>query len=187
MDTNQNKIKSLQEIYYQYSAPEGSGDKGTAHSYIEHFYSKIFDSVRFNHLKFLEIGVSTGLSLEMWGEYFENSEITGIDINYLEYKPKNSRIKLFVGDSTKPDSTKQIASEFDIIIDDGSHLLQSQLRTFFIFFPLLKQGGLYIIEDIRNIDMYRSIFLNLYPDTEIYDFRQFKNRHDDVTALIYKK
>ena len=33
-------MDELSEIYKKFSSPEGSGDKGTAHSYIENYYNK---------------------------------------------------------------------------------------------------------------------------------------------------
>ena len=38
--------------------------------------------------------------------------------------------------------------EFDIIIDDGWHWDEAQRKTLVNFFPYLKEGGIYIIEDI---------------------------------------
>jgi demethylmacrocin O-methyltransferase len=39
--------------------------------------------------------------------------------------------------------------QFDIIIDDGSHLSQHQLFSFYQTFPCLKDGGIYI-EDVQT-------------------------------------
>ncbi len=47
------------------------------------------------------------------------------------------------------DVAKQISS-LDIIIDDGSHINEHVIETFKMLFPLLKDGGLYVIEDIQT-------------------------------------
>jgi demethylmacrocin O-methyltransferase len=39
---------------------------------------------------------------------------------------------------------------FDIIIDDGSHVNGHVIETFKIMFPKLKDGGVYVIEDIQT-------------------------------------
>jgi hypothetical protein len=39
---------------------------------------------------------------------------------------------------------------FDIIIDDGSHRVWHVLASFEVLFPLLKDGGIYVIEDIQS-------------------------------------
>lgn len=184
--TTTNAPRSLAEIYKRYSAEEGSGDKGTAHSYIERFYELKFAELRYSCRTMLEIGVSTGLSLEMWAEYFENSIIYGLDKDQLRYTPSTQRIKLFKGDSTKSLQFLNFPDDFDIIIDDGSHFLQSQVRTYGNFYPRLKRGGLYVIEDVRDIDRTLDVFLKLNTLFELYDFRKFKGRSDDVILLALK-
>jgi len=39
---------------------------------------------------------------------------------------------------------------WDIIIDDGSHIPEHQIRTFVHLFPYVSPGGLYILEDIET-------------------------------------
>ena len=40
--------------------------------------------------------------------------------------------------------------EFDIIIDDGGHYMQQQLLSLIYLFPRLREGGIYIIEDVHT-------------------------------------
>jgi len=180
-----NNLKSLQAIYNKYSAPEGSGDKGTAHSYISNYYEKKFERLKNEKLKMLEIGVSAGLSMEMWGEYFPYSEIYGVEIENIKYRPSNNRIKLIIGDATRPETFDQIPN-LDIIIDDGSHKLMDQVFSYMILFDKLNKGGFYIIEDVRQIDSTINTFKKLNNNATIYDFRSMKNRADDVIVEIIK-
>ena len=69
-------MKSLNEIYINYQFPEGHGDKGTAHTYIDE-YEKLLSGRR-DSITILEIGVRYGHSIRMWNEYFINSNIVGI-------------------------------------------------------------------------------------------------------------
>ena len=39
---------------------------------------------------------------------------------------------------------------FEIIIDDGSHFWGDVIVSFIFLFPLLKQGGIYVIEDLHS-------------------------------------
>ncbi len=39
--------------------------------------------------------------------------------------------------------------EFDVIIDDGSHWEDHQYQTLANFFPYVKSGGFYVIEDVN--------------------------------------
>ena len=70
-------MKSLNEIYLDYKSPEGHGDKGTAHTYIDE-YEKLLGQYRENSTV-LEIGICQGESLKMWDEYFVNANIYGVD------------------------------------------------------------------------------------------------------------
>ena len=180
------KLNHLSKIYKKFSAPEGSGDKGTAHSYIENYYHHRFNKIRLNKLNILEIGVSTGLSLEMWGEYFLNSKIIGVELDNINYKPSNDRIKLIIGDGTDSKTFKNIEN-LDIIIDDGSHIFTDQIFTYAILFERLNKGGIYIIEDVKDIDTIGFFFKRLNINTKIFDFRKLKKRHDDVIIEIIKK
>ena len=178
-------MQTLIEIYRKYSLPEGSGDKGTAHSYIENYYNSRFENIRFKKLTILEIGVSTGLSLEMWCEYFPNSNIIGVEIDKIDYLPSNSRIRIIEGDATHSKTFNSIEN-LDIIIDDGSHVFTDQIFTFAILYHKLNKEGIYIIEDVRNLDKVRSLFKRLNNTSKIFDFRKLKNRDDDVIVEITK-
>ena len=178
-------MNQLVKIYQKFSAPEGSGDKGTAHSYIENYYHHRFDKIRLNKLNILEIGVSTGLSLEMWCEYFPNSNIIGVELDNINYKPSNNRIKLIIGDGTDSKTYKDIG-DLDIIIDDGSHVFTDQVFSYAILYDKLKKCGIYIIEDVKNIDEVGPFFNRLNVNTKIFDFRKLKGRHDDVVIEIIK-
>ncbi|MDC3023401.1 class I SAM-dependent methyltransferase [Pelagibacteraceae bacterium] len=175
----------LSKIYKKYSAHEGSGDKGTAHSYIENYYHHKFDKIRLNKLNILEIGVSTGLSLEMWSEYFPNSNIIGVELKNIDYRPTNSRIKLIIGNGTDSKTFEKV-DQLDIIIDDGSHIFTDQIFSYAILYHKLNKGGIYVIEDVRNIDQVGVFFYRLNMNTKIFDFRKLKNRHDDVIVEIMK-
>ena len=180
-----NILNQLTNIYKKFSAPEGSGDKGTAHSYIENYYHHRFNKIRLNKLNILEVGVSTGLSLEMWCEYFPNSNIIGVELEKINYKPSNDRIKVIIGDATDAKTFQKIEN-LDIIIDDGSHILTDQIFSYAILFDRLKKGGIYIIEDVKDIDSVGPFFNRLNVNTKIFDFRKLKKRDDDVIIEIIK-
>ena len=72
-------MKTLSEIYINYQFPEGHGDKGTAHTYIDEYEKLLGD--RRDNITILEIGVRYGHSIRMWNEYFTNSNIVGVEIS----------------------------------------------------------------------------------------------------------
>ena len=179
-------MKPLNEIYKKYSSPEGHGDKGTAHSYIEE-YTRLLEPYR-QKSTVLEIGLYSGESLRMWDEYFIDSNIVGVDITSvnLDKEMLNDKYNILIGDATKESFLEMISEQmFDVIIDDGSHTLSDQIKSFTILKNKINNGGIYIIEDVLNIDNTKEIFSSLHGNVEIIDNRHIKNRHDDV-LIVYK-
>jgi hypothetical protein len=177
-------MKSLKEIYnlYKNETSFGGGDKGTVHSYIDHYYEETLTPFRLKKIRILEIGIDSGLSLQLWKDYFIDAEIIGVDIKVPNI---NSECKMVCGDATDPNTFEGLGN-FDIIIDDGSHLFKHQIKTFNILFPKLNVGGIYIIEDVRKIEQCREDFKKLHHSAEVFDFRSIKNRADDVIIQFIK-
>lgn len=178
-------MKSLQEVYSKYSAWDG-GDKGTHHSYIE-VYEKEMSKTK--NISLLEIGVQFGYSIKMWQEYFDNSWISGIDID-LNKIIFDDLENVFACDATDSNKINKIFNnkKFDYIIDDGSHKVEDQIKSFDILFPRLNSGGKYFIEDIAN-EKNLEIIKNYLADKNItnylvYDLREVKDRFDDIVMVI---
>ena len=182
-------MKKLNEIYQNYSMNDCGGDKGTMHSYIES-YDKIFESRPKEQISLLEIGVYEGHSLMMWSDYFINSKIIGVDIDIKRSKFNDpNRFELIEADATQEDLLNNPSiknTKFDYIIDDGSHRIEDQIKSYKILSNHLKDDGIYIIEDIADIDTYRLMFLSLSPNVEIIDLRRNKNRYDDILVVVRK-
>lgn len=180
-------MKKLKEIYEKYTTPDGNGDKGTAHSYINE-YAKLLEPYRHDG-SLLEIGISWGLSMRMWREYFTNGIVAGVDINIhtnCEDLLTNPDYKIFKCDATKPEFLEKLNGlKFDTIIDDGSHHFEDQITSFNLLKNSIKPGGIYIIEDVVNIDANRESFETIHTNCTIIDNRSIKNRYDDV-LIIYK-
>ena len=179
-------MKTLNEIYLNYKSPEGHGDKGTAHTYIDE-YEKLLDQYRENSTV-LEIGICRGESLKMWNEYFINSKVYGIDITDEHIKDLigENKYNIIIGNACSEDILKQLNDlTFDVIIDDGSHLINDQISSFNILKHRMKPNGIYIIEDVNNIDLSTDRLTELHDNIQIIDNRHIKNRVDDVLA-VYK-
>jgi demethylmacrocin O-methyltransferase len=128
-----------------------------------HFYTPVYHGL-FCHLRerpirLLEIGVGGyvlktwgGASLAMWAEYFANGQITGIDITEKRLT-LDPRVKIYRGSQDDSAFLKRVCDErgpFDIVIDDGSHVPKQVVASFHILFPVLKDGGMYVIEDVQT-------------------------------------
>ena len=136
-------------------------------------YSELFEDYRtVSGLNYLEIGLGTlqpeipstfvgnpshypdykpAGCLRAWKEYFtgEDVNIYGIDVAE-DCMIEGDNITTFLGSSMDSDfCDKELADvKFDIILDDGLHTADGQIHTFRNLFNRVKNGGLYIIEDI---------------------------------------
>jgi hypothetical protein len=133
-------------------------DKWGSHWYLQH-YQTHFGPLRKRSLNLLEIGVGEysnpgegGSSLRMWKTYFPNAKIFGLDV-YDKRSLEEDRIRIFQGSQTDERFLRSMVKDsggFDIIIDDGSHINSHVIRTFEIMFPLLRNPGIYVIEDVQT-------------------------------------
>lgn len=124
------------------------------HDYTIVYYKYLKDK-RKEYKNILEIGVREGWSHMMWYDFFPNSMIYGIDdFSDISCIPKekieNDRIKILECSQTDEKKINEFFGniEFDMIIDDGSHMSWHQQQTFKFLFPRLKHGGYYFIEDL---------------------------------------
>lgn len=139
-------------------------DKAGSHEYTE-FYYDLFKDKREGVKKVLEIGIGrpesmwkgyrTGASLYMWQEFFHNAEIYALDI-VKEILINEGRIHSFYCDQSNEESLKEalrlVGNDFDLILDDGSHVPRHQILTAQILSPALSKDGVYIIEDLVGIE-----------------------------------
>ncbi len=172
-------------------------DKGTDHTYIE-VYEEILKPYR-GKSNVLEIGLFTGQSLRMWEQYFDEGKVWGIDCSdqplggMQDLRPMISEgtHNIIIMDGTSAADIKKHFKDiqFDVIIDDGSHQLTHQLESYKHFKKHLSKGGIYIIEDVQDIDSHLYSFENIDKEKRvtILDRRHLKNRYDDVLVIIQDK
>ena len=171
---------------YQGTVYEGT-DKDVTHSYIA-TYERLFAPRRHDPIRLLEIGICTGGSLMAWADYFTSpeTEIVGLDVtfDYLTFDLSTcSKIQAHLMDAR----VQAPEGQFDFIIDDGSHYLNDQVRSFLLLKKHLKPGGLYIIEDVYTEDEAQAL-LRLGKmhgfSGEFVDLRQAKGRWDDMMVVF---
>lgn len=146
-------------------------------------YSKILDSKTSTIFNFLEIGIGLGAhfdirvstfpgykqgaSLMAWNEYFPNATIYGWDVfpcNPID----NPKIKTHVLDATDEEKVNIFFQvnpiTMDLIVDDGSHQLVDQVKSFMILYNKLSDKGIYIIEDILDENIAKFKTLECFPE-----------------------
>ena len=135
------------------------------------FYEKNFKHFREKKFNFLEIGTWEGASLASFAKYFRNAQIYGLDRNF-KFKYKSKRITFLNCDTTNNNNLDKFKKnfknkKFEIIIDDGSHLLSDIIHNFKFFSKFLKKGGYYVVEDYNHPKYYN--FLNNTKKELLFD------------------
>ena len=177
--------KTLEELNRREVEGYFLSDKGTIHSYLP-VYENLFASYRNMHINIFEVGYHHGGSCTLWERYFSNARIKYIDTDECVPFPSSERITIDI--INVRNITSGYFSDFipDIVIDDGSHLQEEQIHLIKIAYPILREGGILIVEDIQNINSQTTVFESIGIPFEIFDLREIKNRHDDVFLLFRK-
>ncbi len=181
--------KNLTELALKYrtdKAPE------IAHSYIP-YYEELFKDR--NVKKLLEIGIgykqlmlhvenyTDGASIYMWRDYFPEANIYACDI-MKDILINEGRIRSILCNQGNVKSLNNLISEFgkewDIIIDDGSHITEDQIISAKTLMPFVRDDGVYVIEDVKEPEKIKEA-LKEYKVKE-----KFFGKTDDRLIIITK-
>ena len=139
--------------------------------YIGHTYGSSYDEIfesfdRESEINYLEIGIQRGGSLLATKDYFPNGNIYGVDIKdsiLPEYRREDfNYIISDIKEELVFEKLKDV--NFDIIIDDGSHMLHDVLFVVNKYLSKLKMNGVLIIEDCQNPDNWLNEVRRVTPD-----------------------
>ncbi|HEY2566100.1 MAG TPA: SAM-dependent methyltransferase [Candidatus Aquirickettsiella sp.] len=162
---------SIRDIFYQH-------EQNVSDKWVNYFdiYDECFSRYIANNSNVLEIGVQNGGFLQILSKYLKNASIYGVDID-----PKVLNLKLepnmhvynfnIIDESALKKNLNAI--EFDIIIDDGSHICSDIIQTFKLFFSKLKPGGVFLIEDLHTSYWESHGGSYLAADSAIEFFKKF--------------
>lgn len=159
------------------------------------YYDKILSNIRGSATQIMEIGVFFGASIRMWKEYFNKAVIHGVDhftgkqgngtsfndpMKYYNEIKNNPDPRIILHNVNQSDSkamtilaSKFSNASFDVILDDGSHIMYDQQISLAILFKLLKPGGIFIIEDIHCSNEYPGY--GLLPDLSNSTLKMIEN------------
>ena len=153
---NNFKNSSLDHLFNYYNTDKGSVFNNNIGSGFSKFYEKHLNKFKNDKINILEIGSYNGASAAAFVKYFPNSKIYCLDINLRNFIYKSKKIFPFGIDSSNNKMLLSFLNKidffdkikfFDIIIDDGSHMLSDQLFSLDYFYQHVKKKGFYIIED----------------------------------------
>jgi hypothetical protein len=190
-DKNYGTVKNIYKDLYTWELSDNP------EPYIGHTYGESYDEIfqkfdKLSQINFLEIGIQKGGSLLAWKDYFINSNIYGIDIIDCildEYRRKE--FNYIISDVKSPEVKETLKDTmFDIIIDDGSHYLNDVLYVVSNFIEKLNTGGVLIIEDCQQPDVWVQEIRKIVP-SELFEITTKDLRHnvsyDNFLIVIQKK
>ncbi len=174
----------------------------------KHRYAVVYDYILNSHylkkgspLNILEIGIQAGPSIDVWDKSPIINQVVGVDITTKEWFSKackdnntpwkySDRVTLYHNtDAYSEEFVKSLEGQkFDIIMDDGPHTWESQLKFFNLYYDLLDGGGVLMCEDIQQTYLPQLQQLgHQYEDFYIFDLRAKRNIHGDEIIAILKK
>ena len=186
---------NLDKLFSVFNCDKGSywvfnKKKKISHNY-SIFYEKYFRKLRKKKLNILEVGSHEGKGIASFFFYFPKSIFIGANINPFQMKYKSNRIsEIFVDVSSVKilNFLSMNINKQDIIIDDASHNLRDILISFSILFKKLKNGGIYVIEDMDQFKVIKE--LNPYKKNESTPkeiLKKIKNRRKFHSSFISEK
>lgn len=161
-------------------------DKATSHQYCDFYEQRIGEPK-----SIIEFGVLKGASLKMWHSRYPSAVVIGLDI---EQKQAPEGTYTFKIDASKINWITEIQPKFDLIIDDASHAAADQIESFELWWPLVSDGGRYIIEDIHamHYDFYNPTGIDFKAWVKglgikhEYFWRVPGDESDSGTVIFYK-
>lgn len=159
-----------------------------------HIYDRHFGRFRGKRVRVLEIGVDHGGSLQLWKRYFgHDASIVGLDIDPCCAQYEEDQIQVRIGNQSDVALLKSLG-DFDIVIDDGSHILQDQEASLQTLWP--KTRSVYLIEDCHYaMPMYPSegivynypwVMVAEKPQRLIRGDNSRELRPDEIQAEVYR-
>lgn len=159
----------MDELADKYGSDKGGNNKSFANQMKAHGYSKIYPEL-VSKLKtidvVLEVGIAGGASLRLWAELFPGARIIGMDIDPDSLIEEGSISSFWVDqlDVTSLRNAKrwlmqQNANPVDFVIDDGLHTAEAAIKTFENFWPMVRPGGCYVIEDVFDSELLQILDL----------------------------
>ena len=130
-------------------------DKASSHHGYTRWYEQYFEPLRNEPINILELGwgghedpAQGGASAATWREYLPGANVVVIDV---EAKANiMDGVNFHQGSQADPVFLAELHAEYgdwDIVIDDASHLSSLTIRSFELLYSMLTPGGLYVVED----------------------------------------
>lgn len=186
-------IIAANQDLHMWQHPQGT-DKEWPHNFLSGLYSRKFIRERSVN-SILEIGFANGASLALWAHAFPKAKILGLDINDCTNPHPalsgHSNVTMIRADAYEQNVVESLPMKFQIVIDDGPHTVESQIRALQLYRDVLTKNGMLIIEDIaQGLRTARSIRKSsgraVRKNLVFYDFRHLNNHVDNCLVVFYE-
>lgn len=133
-----------------------TNDQRSIHKWKHYFpaYERHFGRFVYRPVVFWEIGCGQGGSLQMWKRYFgPHAKIVGLDIRQECRDYEEDQIAVRIGNQVQAGFLDSVLQEFgapDVVLDDGSHLMEDVVGTFRHLYSKLDRNGVYMVEDMHT-------------------------------------
>ncbi|MDO8651969.1 MAG: class I SAM-dependent methyltransferase [Undibacterium sp.] len=155
------------------------------HSSYFQVYEELLNTYRNKPITFVEVGVLNGGSLFMWRDYFgSQARIIGIDFNPLAKRWEKEGFEIFIGNQADPLFWKELFAKIgpiDVLLDDGGHTNEQQIITTFACIPMIKDGGMLIVEDVH------ASYMRQFSNPSKYSFIEYCKYLVDVINARFPK
>ena len=179
VDLTELSLAGLADLY-------GSDKGNIKHGYTNHYEKLIADLTPYRRtaqLRIGEIGVACGASLRMWANYLPASDIEGFDIRpeCADLCKDLPNVKITIADARTLDRRN-----YDLFVDDGSHIAEDIVGTLVHCQNWVRSGGYYVIEDMSctyNAD-YAAKFNKHFGDNKPNDRRLILSLFDELSRMV---
>lgn len=172
-------VQDLDDLAVRHGTDKAKRKYG-GHSYTI-VYSMLFHAMRNSVQNVTELGTYKGSSLKMWNDYFPKARIWGVDAYNLVsdvLPPRITTLTLSCLDPPAVAALNLAPLSMDIIIDDATHMSATNQGALELWWPMLKVGGYYVIEDI-------DVGINPVGDDAKVNSETFKKMQPGFSALAH--
>jgi hypothetical protein len=134
-------------------------------------YVDLVRAFRGRQITLVEVGILEGGSLHFWRRVLgEEARIIGIDINAGAKILEEDGFEIYIGSQSDEKFWAEFytqVGEIDVLIDDGGHTFEQQIKTVRCSLPFINDGGRILVEDVC------TSFMSEYGGPSRYSFFEF--------------
>jgi hypothetical protein len=176
-------LPELQRLHQFDTDKDDVNHRFRGRSYLD-VYEELLGRLREQELTLLELGVLRGGSLRLWRDYFPRAQVVGVDIDGRAGQNVPAGVRFVHARQTDEAAiVGALASlpPLGVVIDDGSHYVPHMLASFRFLWPLVMDGGVYVMEDTAIT--YHQVDPN-WPGMPLNQQDFAPNRREDLDALL---